>query len=390
MYHTLIVLFIAQVFAQCGAPVVILLAGIVGVSLAPSTALATLPVAFMIVGTAATTVPAALFMSRYGRKAGFMLGTSYAALAGLLGAWAIAATSFWPFCLACFLIGSNNAFVQQYRFAVAESVPTEKVGTVVSLLMLAGVAAAFTGPEVASRMRLVGDLPEFGGSFLGVTGMMICATVVLTFYRGTRFVEEETGGESRPVSAFLASPLFLLAVGAAVVGYAVMSFIMTATPVSMHTMDHFSMEDTTWVIQSHIIAMFLPSLASAWLIGRFGAHNLVTAGLVLLFVCIGIGAIDRTLMHYWFALVLLGVAWNFLFVGGTALLTTTYEPHERYKVQALNDFLVFSLQAIAALGSGLVLTSLGWDWVLLLSLPWLVALVPLLWLSPSRQRMQPA
>ncbi len=391
MYRTLIVLAIAQSFAQCGAPVVVLLAGIVGVTMAPSPEMATLPVALMIVGTAATTIPAALIMSRFGRKTGFMLGAAYAAAAGLLAAWAITISVFWLFCLATFLIGSHNAFIQQYRFAVAESVPPAKAGSAISLLMLAGVVAAFMGPEIAARMRNFMGLAEFAGSFIGVAILMMGAFAALTFYTGGgRVMTPASQSSGRSLPEFMRNPLFLLAVGAAVVGYSVMSLMMTATPVSMHTMDHFSLEDTTWVIQSHIIAMFLPSLASAWLIARFGAHNIVTAGLVLLFICLGVAAIDRSLLHYWLALVLLGVSWNFLFVGGTALLTTCYTEAEKYKVQALNDFLVFGLQAVAALGSGVILTRLGWDWILLLSLPWLVALLPLLWFSPSRQPLQTA
>ena len=153
---------------------------------------------------------------------------------------------------------------------------------------------------------------------------------------------------------------------------------MTATPVSMHTIDHFSLEDTTWVIQSHIMAMFLPSLFSGFLIDKFGPVKIVFSGLVLMAACLVVGYIERHLMHYWVALVLLGVGWNFLFLGGTTLLTKTYTAAERFKVQAFNDFLIFSFQAMAALGSGYLLTQFGWNWVLGFSVPWLVALAILL------------
>lgn len=385
MYRTLIVLFCAQAFAQSAAPIVVLLAGIVGVQMAPAPEYATLPVALMIVGTAVTTVPAALLMGRFGRKAGFIFGACYACLAGLLGAWSIMHSAFVPFCVATFLIGSHNAFIQQYRFAVAESVPVERVGRALSILMLAGVVAALLGPEVATWLQWLNDFPQFTGSFLGLAGLMFLTILVLLFYQGG-VSEEETvvTTPSRPLTEFVRNPVFLLAVGAAVVGYAVMSFMMTATPVSMHTMDHFSLEDTTRVIQSHIVAMFLPSVIGAFLIDRFGARNLISAGLVLLFICLGVAAIDRTLLHYWFALVLLGVSWNFLFVGGTTLLTTCYEDNERFKVQAFNEFLVFSLQAVAALSSGIVLARFGWSWIIFLSIPWLLALLPLVWLGRAR------
>jgi MFS family permease len=384
-YTNLIVLTVAQAFAQTGGPVVILLGGLVGGAMAPSASLATLPIALMIVGTATTTVPAALVMQRYGRKAGFIGGAAYASLAGVLGAIAIGIESFWLFCLATFVVGSHNAFVQQYRFAAAESVPPEQVGPAVSTLMLAGVAAAFIGPEVATRFHDAVSWGEYAGSFLGYSAMMVCAILCLLFYQGGKLKVEPSDTPVRPLREIALTTAFITAVAAALVGYAVMSLIMTATPVSMHAMDHFSLRDTTWVIQSHIVAMFLPSLFSGFLIVRFGAENIVRAGLGLMFACIVVGFIDRELLHYWVALVLLGIGWNFLFVGGTTLLTRSYSPAERFKVQALNDFLIFGLQAVAALASGVILATLGWYWVLSLSLPWLMLLLAIFCYAPRRQ-----
>ncbi|MEX0942029.1 MAG: MFS transporter [Pseudomonadales bacterium] len=385
-YRTLIVLTAAQAFAQTGAPIVVLLGGIVGAMIAPADNLVTLPIALMIVGTAASTVPAALIMSKFGRKAGFLFGGSYACGAGVLAAWAIEIQNFWLFCVATFVIGSHNAFVQQYRFAVAESVPAHKVGPAVSILMLAGVAAAFTGPEVASRLHALGPWGLYSGSFLGLSALMLAAIVLLTFYPGSKLKLEEMQAPQRGLSKIALQPVFLLAVGAAVVGYAVMSLVMTATPVAMHTHDHFSLNDTKIVIQSHIVAMYLPSLFSGFLIARFGSMKIIGVGLALIMGCLVIAFVDRGLMHYWWALVLLGVGWNFLFVGGTTLLTSTYQPGERFKVQALNDFLIFGLQAVAALGSGVILASLGWEWILGLSLPWLVLLLPVMWMAARVQR----
>lgn len=386
--RTLIVLTLAQSFARCGAPIVVLLGGIVGAAIAPRPSLATLPVALMIVGTAVTTVPAALFMGRFGRKLGFMGAAGYACAAGLIAAWAIRHGNFSVFCFATFLVGSHNAFIQQYRFAVAEAVPPERIGPAVSILMLAGVVAAFLGPEIADRLRYALNWGDFTGSFVGLGALMLCALVCLGFYPDSMLEQPAAETQARNLAEIAAQPAFLTAVAAAVVGYAVMSFVMTATPVSMHTFDHFSLDDTTLVIQSHIIGMYLPSLFTGVLVARFGAVNVISAGLVLLFACLGIAFASGELLNYWLALVLLGVGWNFLFVGGTTLVTRTYYPGERFKVQALNDFLVFSFQAVSALGSGVVLADFGWHWVLLLSLPWLLLLVPLLlW---SRLRASPA
>ncbi len=384
VYKTLITLTIAQAFASTGAPIVVLLGGIVGTALAPQADLVTLPVALMIVGTASTTIPAALFMSRFGRKAGFMFAASYSCLAGLLAAFAISIESFALFCLATFMVGSHNAFIQQYRFAVAESVPPEKVGQSLSVVMLAGVAAAFMGPEAAQRFQDESAMGEFAGSFMGLSAFMLVTLAILTFYRNLDMKDDIVEAEPRPLLTIVRQHTFLVAIGASVVAWCVMSLMMTATPVSMHKFDHFNLEDTAWVIQSHIMAMFLPSLFSGFLISRFGPVKIIAAGLALLFACLAVAWLDRQLMHYWWALVLLGVGWNFLFLGGTTLLTSTYRPAERFKVQALNDFIVFSMQAIAALGSGFILVQFGWNWIVGLSLPFLLLLIPVLFFTRGR------
>ncbi|HIG39406.1 MAG: MFS transporter [bacterium] len=379
MYRSLSVLLVAQVFAQCAAPMVVLLGGIVGADLAPTIDLATLPVALMIVGTALTTIPAALLMGRVGRKKGFIFGACYAILAGLLAAYAISERDFPLFCVATLLIGSHNAFIQQYRFAAAESVPADKVGPTLSILMLAGVVAAYIGPETAQSMRHSVDWGDFSGSFLALSGFLTCTLLALCFYPDSKLVNETSTENQRPLLEIIGQSRFILAVGASAIGFAVMSFVMTATPVSMHTVDHHSLDDTTWVIQSHIMAMFLPSLFSGVLIAKLGAPKVISTGLALIVSCLVIAYVDQQLMHYWWALVLLGVGWNFLFLGGTTLLTQTYRTSERFKVQAFNDFLVFTPQAIAALSSGLVLSQLGWNWILALSLPWLIVLIPLIY-----------
>jgi len=384
VYRTLKILTIAQAFAQTGAPIVVLLGGIVGASLAPTPSLATLPIALMIVGTATTTIPAALFMGKFGRKAGFMFAATYCFMAGIIGAYAINQESFVLFCMATFLVGSHNAFIQQYRFAVAESVPANKLGRSLSILMLAGVAAALMGPEAAQRLRAVSSMGEFAGSFLGLSSFMLVTLVMLSFYKNGSTTEVAVDEKSRDLRVIVQQPMFILAICSAVVAWSVMSLLMTATPVSMHTVDHFNLEDTAWVIQSHIVAMFLPSLFSGFLVDRFGAIKIIIAGLTLMFTCLFIAYMDRQLMHYWWALVLLGVGWNFLFLGGTTLLTQTYRPAERFKVQAFNDFVVFSLQATAALGSGLILVQFGWDWLVGLSLPWLLILIAVLFYVRNR------
>jgi len=384
MNRTLITLTLAACVAQTGAPMVVLLGGIVGAGLAPLPGLATLPVALMIVGTAMTTIPASLLMRRMGRKFGFIFAACYAAFGGLLAALAIVNDGFWLLCVATFLVGSHNAFVQQYRFAVAESVPKERLGRSLSVLMLAGVVAAYIGPKLATELQGVVSTHLYAGSFLGLAGLMIAAMGVLTFYVPNTPVSATQGGDGRPLLEIASQTNFQLALASAVAAWSIMSLLMTATPVAMHEVDGFNMPDTAFVIQSHIMAMFLPSLVTGFLIDRFGAPTMIFCGAVILAACLIVGYTDHQLIHYWWSLVLLGVGWNFMQLGGTALLTTTYQPSEQFKVQAFNDFTVFALQAVAALSSGYLLLSLGWHFLIYFSAPLL--LLPLVLLVVRRAR----
>ena len=375
-YRTLMVLVAAQCFGQTAAPILVLLGGIVGAQIAPSRDFATLPLAIMITGTAFATVPASMLMARFGRKTGFVSGSLLAILAGVIAAWSISEQNFAVFCLASFFIGNYITFLQQFRFAVAESVPIEDVPRCLSILMLAGIVAAILGPEVTRRFSSVEGLSEFAGSFLGLSALMtISLLILLLFFRNMPVQRGEVASDARPLPDILRQPNLLLAISSAVVGYTIMSLIMTATPVSMHEMDHYSLEDTTWVVQSHILAMYIPSLFSGFLVMRFGVIRIIQAGFLIMVACVLVGWGKPELVHYWGSMVLLGIGWNFMFLGGTTLLTQTYRVSERFKVQALNDFLIFGLQAVGSLGAGMLLATLGWNGVMAFSVPWLVLLV---------------
>ena len=335
----------------------------------------TLPLAFMIIGTATTTAPASMLMARVGRKIGFLFGSGMAVFASLLAALGVYQQSFTVFCLAAFLIGCYLAFLQQYRFAVAESVAPDQVPKSLSILMLAGIVAAIIGPEVGRRFSSVEGLPDFVGSFLGLAVLMAMSFLVLLFFRDTEIKADTVEGVERPLGTVLRQPTVILAIASAVVGYTIMSLIMTATPVSMHELDQHSLDETTWVVQSHILAMYIPSLFSGFLIARFGVLRIIQSGFILMLVCVLVGWGRPELMHYFGSMVLLGVGWNFLFLGGTTLLTQSYRVSERFKVQATNDFLIFGLQAVGSLGAGLLLATSGWNGVLAFSLPWLMLLV---------------
>ena len=378
-YRTLIVLTFAQCFGQTAAPILVLLGGIVGAQIAPSLNWATLPIAIQIAGIASATIPASYLMSKVGRKAGFLAGTALAIFAALFAAWGIYQQSFALFCLAAFLIGNYIAFLQQFRFAVADSVPNEQIPKCLSFLMLAGIVAAFLGPEMGRRLSIIEGLPDFVGSFLGLAAMLsVSFLILLLFYQNSTFEKQEPSTDVRPLGQIFKQPTLILAIASAAIGYSIMSLVMTSAPLSMHEMDHHSLEATTRVIQSHILAMYIPSFFSGFLISWFGVRKIIQAGFALMVICIFIGWGQPEFIHYWGTLVFLGVGWNFLFLGGTTLLTQSYRASERFKVQAINDFLVFGLQALGSLSAGILLANIGWSGVMIFALPLLLLLVPVL------------
>ena len=390
-YRTLIVLTIAQCFGHTAAPILVLLGGIVGAQIAPSPDPATLPIAVQILGIASSAIPASMFMSRAGRKAGFLAGTALAICAALLSAYAISRASFPLFVFAGFLIGVYIAFMQQFRFAVAESVPSELIPRSLSILMLAGIVSALLGPEVGRRFSAIEGLPLYVGSFLGLAALLSISFVILLLFYRNSYIESETQNESkRSLSEILKQPKLMLAVAAAAIAYSVMALVMTATPLSMHEIDNFSLEATTRVIQSHILAMYLPSFFSGALITRFGPLKVIKAGFVLMLVCVAIGWGNPEFFHYLGALIFLGVGWNFLFLGGTTLLTQCYRSAERFKVQAVNDFLVFGLQGVGSLSAGVLLAAIGWNGVMVFVLPALLVLALVLWFARNGFAPTPA
>ena len=355
------ILALGQALSASGMMTVFLLGGILGSELAPLPQLATLPVSLTVLGMAATAVPAALVMERIGRRRGFVASSAVAALAALVVAWAVVQASFVLLCLATLVLGGNLAFQHQHRFAAAESVPPGRAGRAITVVMTGTLVAAAAGPQFALLLRDLVPGHEYAGSFIGVALLCAAAAAVLSRCEsGAPAGRSTTGGEARPLRQVTRQPAFLIAVGAAIASYAVMSFIMTATPISMHVHDHHSDTATAWVIQSHLLAMYAPSLVSGGLIDRVGVRAAMTTGLALMLGCVAIASAGHDLMHYWWGLVLLGVGWNLLFVAGTALLTTTYLPAERFRAQAVNEFSVFGTQALASLLAGPALHLLGW------------------------------
>jgi MFS family permease len=375
MIRNLAVLAIAQIISMSGVAALLLLGGIIGTRLAPSPTLSTLSVSLMVVGLAAFTVPAALLMQRFGRRRGFAVSAALAALATLGAAGAVAIESFWLFCAATFVIGAQGAFVQQYRFAAIESVPPRAAGRAVSIVLLGGVVAGYLGPELATRSAHWLAAGPYVGSLVLQALLYLVAGVVLLGLRDLPPPAVEDRPSGRALREIVRQPIFLLAVIAATTSYTVMSFIMTATPLELHAVRSYDLHDTAWVIQSHIIAMFLPSLVTGVLIERHGVLPVMMAGTACLAACVAGALVSEHLMHYWGALVLLGVGWNFQFVAATVLLSRAAAPSERFRTQAVNDFVVFGAQALASLSAGVVLFAAGWRTLNLMTVPLLVLTV---------------
>jgi MFS family permease len=358
----------AQSLIGAVGPVIVFVGGFIGLQLAPSESLATLPVACMIIGIAGFMLPAIKVLTITGRKKGFILAVSVGVINACFTAYTIYLQSFWLFCLAIALFGFTIATVQQFRFAAMESVDDDKGSNAVSALLIAGLLAAFIGPEIA----FVGKdwfATEFVGSFVGVAVLLALSLFLLVFYQQIDKHHSEEKSTARELKEIIAQPVFKASIISATVGFAVMSFIMTATPISMHVFSGFDIAETKWVIQSHIIAMYLPSFFTGALIRRFGASVILYAGVLALLTCIIIGYAGQHYVHYWGALVMLGIGWNFMFITATALLPMSYNSSEKFRVQGFNDVVMFSCQALASLSAGWVITSFGWNIMLSLSLP---------------------
>lgn len=350
---------------------VVFVGGIIGTNLAPSEGLSTLPVASLIVGTALFTVPVSMLMKRLGRRAVFLMIICFSIGVSLLSAYSIQIESFYLFCLSLLLLGMATATLNQFRFAAMESVSKVLIPLAASTVLLGGIASAFIGPELALAGRnMLGT--QYVGSFLFLAGLFVLGGITVLFYRNTTTAEENNTGEGRTLYRIIRQPVFLAAVASAAVGYAVMSFIMTATPVSMYVMDGHSLEATKRVIQSHILAMFLPSLVSAYIIKKIGNVRMILSGIVAFGVCIMIAYSGHSVSHYWWSLLLLGLGWNFLFIGGTTMLPSSYSGNERFKAQAFNDFIIFGIQAFAALSAGFIVHEVGWETLLLICIPFLL------------------
>lgn len=377
----------AQALFQTASVMVMTLSGLVGLELATDKRLATLPIALMMVAAAATMIPASMLMQRYGRKVGFLLGTALGCAAGLTAAAAIALHSFWLFVFANMLVGGYQGFAQYYRFAAADVASADFKSRAISWVIAGGVVAALAGPNMARVTQGIGPVP-FVSAYLALALISVFALLVVTRMAIPAVVVSEAHGPARPLKDIMRQPVFLTALIGSSVGYAVMLMVMTATPLAMQICGQ-PLGASATVIQWHVLGMFLPSFFTGNLIRRFGVLPIMATGIVLLGGHVAIALSGIEFLHFLSGLILLGVGWNFLFIGGTTLLTEAYRPPERAKTQAAHDFLMFGAVSIASFSAGGLLNTWGWQAVNLTVLPFLgMALVAVAGLGAYRRRNQ--
>ena len=370
-------LTIRQVCGFTAATITVFLSGIIGSQITSIKFLSTLPTAIYVVGTAIFTILAARIMSKIGRRLGFIFAAFGSSAASLLGAFSISQQNFILFCVSCLVLGMGAAFNHQYRFAAAESVEKEKAPKAISILMLAGIFAAFLGISSANYTKNLIPDNLYVGSYLLLAAFTFMPAIFLFFYKNneTKKIELKNEYNGRRIFEIIFQPRFLQAVTAAAFAYAVMSYLMTATPMSMHLMDKMSLEKTGLVLQFHVAAMFLPSLITGHLIKKFGHSNIIYVGVLFFVVTVILSLFEQTYSNYMIALIFLGLGWNFLFISGTSLVVLTYTEEEKFRAQGINDLIVFSTMALASLSAGISLSLTSWTTMNLLCIPFLVLIV---------------
>jgi len=383
--RNVMLLALCQALFMIGTSTMIAEASIVGYNLAPDKSWATLPVALQQCAVVFTQIPSNLLMRRIGRRGGYTLGAGFGIVGTAVAALGVLHASFFLFCLGSALNGVYNGFGQSYRFAAVDGTSAAWRGKAISYTLAGGVIAAVLGPELAKLTKDVLAPVAFAGSFAALSLVAVMAMIVLQFIEIPRPSAEERRDTGRPLRVILRQPTARVAILSGMVGYGTMTLLMTVTPLAMIACSH-PFESAAFVIQWHVLGMFAPSFFTGTLIGRFGATNVITCGLVILAACLAVNMSGTAVAQFWLGLFLLGVGWNFTYVGATTLLTEVYRPSEKAKVQAANDFLVFGMMATGALSSGAFFNTLGWNALNIVAVPFIAAaLAALVWLALKRR-----
>jgi len=362
----------------------IAISALAGYMLADNKALATLPATAFVLGSWSSTVPASLWMKRVGRRAGFLTGGAFGVVASLVATLGMGVGSLAVLCVGLFLFGIYNAFGQYYRFAAADAAPADFKAKAISFVLAGGLAGGIVGPAVSQWTREFAQ-PTYLATFASLALFSLASMAILSRLAIPATAEGTSQGDARPLREIAAQPAFLVAATVAAFGYATMTLLMTATPLAMGFCGH-PYSASAHVISAHVIGMFAPSFVTGSLIKRFGVLTVMAVGVVLLFICIGIGLSGQAIAHFWWALVLLGVGWNFTYIGGSTLLTETYRPSERAKAQGANEMAVFTVQAVASFSSGVLVNTRGWDTLNYVAIPMVgTCAIAIAWLAARRR-----
>jgi len=385
-YREIFLLSCCQALLLVNAAGLITMNGLVGYDLAGTKALATLGVTTYVIGSAVSTMPASLWMARVGRRAGFMAGALINVGGCVLAAFAIVQRSFALYCVATAIIGIYNAIGLQYRFAAAEVAAPADKATAISLVLAGGIVGGFLGPQ-STRLAMNLFATPFLGSYLVLAAYAVVALAVQSRVRVPAPTADERAGDGRPLATIMRQPTFIVAVLAAALGYGLMNLLMTATPIAMSFCDH-PFAAAAFVIEWHVVGMYAPGFVTGTLIRRFGVLNVILLGIVLVIGCTVVALDGNTVAHFVAALVLLGAGWNFMYTGGTALLTECYSPAEKARVQGANDFIVFTMMGVSSLASGAMVSIAGWEAMNRAVLPFLAVIAAgVFWLA-LRRRMR--
>ncbi len=384
--RNILLLAVAQALYSCCVITVFSTAGLVGLNLAPTPGLATAPITTFVLGALFTTIPSSLLMQKVGRPPVFIMGAVFAICGALLAVWAITSKNFPAFCFATALFGTFQATSGFYRFAAAESAGEQAKSIAISWVLTGGVVAAVAGTIISSRTsELIAD-HVFAGSYAATAVLALANIAVILMLRLSKPNLAEIAGPQRTWAELLQQPKLKVAMASAIIAYGLMNLMMTAAPVAMVGCG-FTKDDASWVIQWHVLAMFVPSFFTGQLINKFGAERIASLGMMILITAAVAALLGITFGHFAVALIMLGLGWNFGFIGGTSMLTDCYRPSERGKVQAANDFGISALMAIASLSSGVLLAEFGWSSVsLAIFPPAAIALAMLSWLLVLKPR----
>ncbi len=377
-----------QALLLTNAVTLITVGALAGFALAENKIFATLPAATYVIGSAIATVPASFWMRRVGRRLGFLTGGVFGLMGSVLASLAMGVSSLALLCAGTALLGVYNAFGQYYRFAAADAASVDFRAKAISYVLAGGLVGGIVGPEISKYTRGLVATPYLA-TYASLFVYCLIAMAIISRLTIPKVKDDAAHGPARPLREIVSQPVFLVAAGVSALGYATMNLLMTATPLAMGFCGHPYSAAAT-VISSHVVAMFAPSFFTGSLIKRFGVLRVMLTGVIVLFACVAVALSGQLFAHFWTALVLLGIGWNFAYIGGTTLLTEAYRPSERAKAQGANEMTVFTVQAISAFSSGVLVNARGWQTLNYVSVPLIAtAGTAIVWLMIQRRIPRP-